>query len=60
MPAPGGTEKTYLASLRLSYRLNRINWLEVGYQYAKMDTELENRQSYDRNRFDIGWKIQLF
>jgi len=60
MPAPGGTEKTYLASLRLSYRLNRINWLEVGYQYAKMDTELENRESYDRNRFDIGWKIQLF
>lgn len=58
--APGGSEDTYLASLRLSYRINRINWLELGYQFTKLDTDLANRENYDRNRFDIGWKIQLF
>lgn len=60
-PALGdGTEKTYLVSLRLAYRINRINWLELGYQYTKLDTDLQNRESYDRNRVDLGWKIQLF
>ncbi len=55
-----GTEKTYLVSLRLAYRINRINWLELGYQFTKLDTDLQNRESYDRNRVDLGWKIQLF
>ena len=58
--SPLGTEETYLASLRFSYRINRINWVEAGYQFTKLDTDLNNRESYDRNRFDIGWKIQLF
>ena len=53
-------EKSFLVSARLAYRINRINWLEVGYQFIKLDSDLVNRESYDRNRFDIGWKIQLF
>lgn len=53
-------ENSYLISTRLSYRLNRINWLEIGYQYVQLDSDLANRESYKRNRFDIGWKIQLF
>ena len=53
-------ENSYLVSARLAYRINRINWLEVGYQFIKLDSDLANRESYDRNRFDIGWKIQLF
>ena len=53
-------EKSILVSARLAYRINRINWLEVGYQFIKLDSDLVNRESYDRNRFDIGWKIQLF
>jgi len=53
-------ENSYLVSLRLSYRLNRINWIEVGYQFVKLDSEIKNRESYERNRVDIGWKIQLF
>ena len=55
-----GDEKAYLFSARVSYRLNRINWLEAGWQFIKLDSELPNRESYERNRFDIGWKIQLF
>ena len=53
-------ETSFLVSARLAYRINRINWLEVGYQFIKLDSDLVNRESYDRNRFDIGWKIQLF
>jgi len=53
-------EDSMLVSLRVSYRLNRINWLEAGWQYVKLDSEVQGRESYDRNRIDIGWKIQLF
>lgn len=57
---PDADENAYLLSLRLSYRLNRINWIEAGWQYVKLDSEIPGRESYDRNRIDIGWKIQLF
>ncbi|NCA82514.1 MAG: hypothetical protein EOM72_07165 [Opitutae bacterium] len=53
-------EKSFLLSARLAYRVNRINWLEAGWQYVQLDSDVTNRESYQRNRFDIGWKIQLF
>ena len=53
-------ENSFLLSARLSYRVNRINWIEAGWQYVQMDSDLANRESYKRNRIDIGWKIQLF
>ena len=46
--------------MRLSYRLNRVNWLEAGYQFVMLDSDLAGRESYERNRVDVGWKIQLF
>lgn len=55
-----GDENTYLVSMRLSYRVNRINWLEAGYQFVMLDSDVTNRESYERNRVDVGWKIQLF
>ena len=54
-------ETSILVSARLSYQINRINWLETGMQYVELDSDLVNRESYDRLRWDvIGWKIQLF
>ena len=53
-------EKSFLVSARLAYQLNRINWIEAGYQYVKLDSEVPNREGYERNRVDVGWKIQLF
>ena len=45
----------------MSYRINRINWIETGVQYVELDSDIVNRESYDRLRWDvIGWKIQLF
>ena len=55
-----GDENTFLISMRMSYRVNRINWLEAGYQFVMLDSDVTNRESYDRNRVDLGWKIQLF
>jgi hypothetical protein len=55
-----GDENTFLVSMRLSYRLNRVNWLEAGYQFVMLDSDLAGRESYERNRVDVGWKIQLF
>ena len=57
---PDEDETSYLVSARATYRVNRINWIEVGYQYVAFDTDILDRESYERNRFDIGWKIQLF
>jgi len=61
-PAVAGDadETSYLVSARVSYRLNRINWLEAGWQFVSLDSEVTGRENYDRNRVDIGWKIQLF
>lgn len=53
-------EKSLLVSARAAYRVNRINWIEAGWQFVKLDSDVANRVSYDRNRFDVGWKIQLF
>ncbi|MDD4342138.1 MAG: outer membrane beta-barrel protein [Kiritimatiellae bacterium] len=53
-------ENTFLVSMRMSYRVNRINWLEAGYQFVMLDSDVLNRESYERNRVDVGWKIQLF
>jgi hypothetical protein len=53
-------ENAVLVSTRLTYRINRINWLEAGWQYVVFDSDVVNRESYSRNRVDLGWKIQLF
>ena len=53
-------EKSLLVSARAAYQVNRINWIEAGWQFVKLDSDVANRVSYDRNRFDVGWKIQLF
>lgn len=57
---PDADENAVLVSARLAYRVNRINWLEAGWQYVVFDSDVLNRESYTRNRIDVGWKIQLF
>ena len=59
-PLPQGAVRRDPAPSRLAYRLNRINWIEAGWQYVMLDSDIPNRESYQRNRIDLGWKIQLF
>ena len=53
-------ERSYTAGARLAYKIGQINWLELGYTFVKLDSDVYGRTSYDRNRADIGWKIELF
>jgi len=60
-----GNEEIVLVSARATYRLNRSNWLEAGWQYQDFQSDLQDsagndlRESYERNRISIGWKVQL-
>ena len=58
-------ERSYSAGARLSYRVFRApgfgnNWIELGYTFTKLDSDVYGQPDYDRNRVDLGWKIQLF
>lgn len=48
----------YYATALLAYQVVRNNWLELGWQFVKLDSDVET--SYDRNRINLGWRIQLF
>lgn len=52
-----GTEEFVQFSARMTYRLNRSNWLEAGWQFTDLSSDL--REDFDRNRFNIGWKTRL-
>jgi len=60
-----GSDDTFLASTRVTYQLNRNNWLELGWQYTDFQSDLKNaagdeyHQSYTRNRVSGGWKMQF-
>lgn len=55
--ATDGEEDIFLFSARATYKVNRSNWLEAGWQFTSFDTDL--RAEYDRNRLTMGWKIAL-
>ena len=52
-----GTEEIIQLSTRISYQINRKNWLEAGWQYVDLDSDVRN--DYDRNRFHVGWRTRL-
>ena len=52
-----GTENLALLSTSLMYKLNRMNWLELGWKYTTMDSDL--RDDFNRNIIMAGWKLKL-
>ncbi len=52
-----GDEVVTQLSLRGSWKINRSNWLELGWQYLNLESDL--REDYDRNRIEIGWRTQI-
>jgi hypothetical protein len=44
-------------NLRLSYKLNRIHFLEAGVQHQ--ETNRDTGTSWSENRMDIGWRVEL-
>ena len=51
------SEDIYQVSARITYKVNRANWLEASWQYSKLDSDL--REDFERNRVSVGWKSQL-
>ena len=50
-----GLDTVYQLSARVSYQLNRHNWLDVGYAYTTVSSDL--RPTFAQNTYDIGWRI---
>ena len=55
--AADGEEDIYQFSARTSYKLNRNNWVELGWQYVDLQSDI--REEFDRNRIEIGWRTQI-
>lgn len=52
-----GDEVVTQLSARGSWKINRNNWLELGWQYLNLDSDL--RSEFDRTRVEIGWRTQI-
>ena len=63
--AKDGEEDTLQLSARVTYQINRSNWLEAGWQYSDFTSDLEYnngtkmREDFVENRIDVGWKTQF-
>lgn len=56
-PGGDGEEDVVQGSARMSYMLNRQNYLELSLQY--MDFASDLRSEFDRTRVEVGWRTQL-
>ena len=54
---PDGDENIIQISARATYQVAKDNWLEAGWQYTDLDSEL--RSDFQRNRLNLGWKIRI-
>jgi len=52
-----GSDLILQTSARLTYRLNRSNWLGIGYGYTALTSDL--REDFDRNQYDVNWTTQF-
>ena len=51
------TENLTTVDFKVSYRLNRIHFLETGYKYARKESD--RYQDWTENRVHIGWRVEL-
>lgn len=52
-----GSEDAVTFSARATYRINRMNDIEAGWNFINLDSDL--RTEYDRNRYSVAWKVRL-
>lgn len=52
-----GADTIYQASARLNYQINRHNWIEAGYGYTTLTSDL--RPEFDKNVVDVGWRMSF-
>lgn len=60
-----GDDNYLQLSTRVTFKVNRSNWIEAGWQYVDFESGVktvagdEYRESFERNRLDLGWKTQF-
>lgn len=54
-----GQEEVLQFSARGSYKINRNNSVELGWQHLTVNSDLATRDDYDRNRVEVGWRTQI-
>jgi len=55
----GGTDEERMdLELRLTYKLNRINFLEAGFKHSDVGYDNPARD-WTENRFNLGWRVEL-
>ena len=52
-------DQSSVLNIRTEYQINRNHFVEVGYQGRSRTTEISTNGDYDKNRFYLGWKLQL-
>jgi hypothetical protein len=52
-----GTDTIYQFSARLSYQINRHNWVDLGYGYTTVNSDL--RPDFDQNTYDVSWRVSF-
>ncbi len=53
-------DDSLMINLRGSYQINRNNFVEIGYEYTDRSIDTTGYlNEWDRNRFDIGWRLRL-
>ena len=57
IPVQDGDEVVTQLSARGSWKINRNNWLELGWQYLNLESDL--RSDFDRTRIEVGWRTQI-
>ena len=60
---PDSDENYLRFALRGSYQINRNNFVDLGYDFAKRDSTsgvaTPGMQEYGRNRIDLGWRLRF-
>lgn len=54
-PVIDGVDTIYQAGARLAYQLLRHNWVDIGYSYTTLSSDL--RPDFDKNIYDVGWRV---
>jgi len=52
-----GEEDISQLSAKVSYKVNRSNWLEAGWQYLNLSSDV--REEFTRNRLELGWRTSI-
>lgn len=56
----GDAEEDFVRiNIRATYQLNRNNFIEAGYEFTDKSNDTAFLTEYDRNSFDIGWRLRL-